>query len=111
MTSCWAAEEKCCVHCNKGDIQQGFGPRTFILCACCQDRGSHVECEEKATGTCTLLFRTLDLVKADTELMPKQLGYTLSSVLACDDALRLALQVSQCLHRHWKWAMTGFAAK
>ncbi|KAL0052496.1 hypothetical protein WJX82_003084 [Trebouxia sp. C0006] len=50
MTSCWAAEENCCVHCKHGDIQQGFGPRTFILCVCCQDRGSHVECEEKATG-------------------------------------------------------------
>lgn len=55
MTSCWAAEENCCVHCKHGDIQQGFGPRTFILCACCQDRGSHVECEEKATGMWSLI--------------------------------------------------------
>ena len=51
MTSCWAAEENCCIYCKQCDIQQGFGPRTFILCACCQDRGSHVECEEKASGT------------------------------------------------------------
>ena len=55
MTSCWAAEENCCIHCKHGDIQQGFGPRTFILCACCQDRGSHVECEEKVTGTWSLI--------------------------------------------------------
>ncbi len=50
MASSWAAEENCCIHCKQCDIQQGFGPRTFILCACCQDRGSHVECEEKASG-------------------------------------------------------------
>ena len=49
MASCWTTEENCCIHCKDADVQQGFGPRTFILCACCQDRGSHVECEERST--------------------------------------------------------------
>lgn len=45
------------MHCRNSDVQQGFGPRTFLLCACCQDRGSHVDCEEKATGTALITAR------------------------------------------------------
>ncbi|KAK9856855.1 hypothetical protein WJX84_001296 [Apatococcus fuscideae] len=40
----------CCVHCRLSDFQQNFGPRTFVCCTCCQDRGTHKECEEKRSG-------------------------------------------------------------
>lgn len=32
----WAEVQNCCKHCRKEDIQADFGPRTFIICACCQ---------------------------------------------------------------------------
>ncbi|KAK9789012.1 hypothetical protein WJX73_004644 [Symbiochloris irregularis] len=49
----WAAAKERCIHCGLSDFAAGeFGPRTFVLCACCQDLGTHVECEQDATGRC-----------------------------------------------------------
>lgn len=43
----WAIAKDACVHCGKEDYQTGFGPRTLLICHCCQAHGGHVECEEK----------------------------------------------------------------
>ncbi len=40
----------CCIHCRQADFQQGLGPRTFVFCTCCQDLGTHKECEEEKAG-------------------------------------------------------------
>ena len=96
MTSCWAAEENCCVHCKHGDIQQGFGPRTFILCACCQDRGSHVECEEKATG----IWLSLITVPANDCKRGRMQSRTNPTLPFVQNSLRHVAQDFQYLHMH-----------
>ena len=41
-----------CVRCGGTDYAEGaFGPRTLILCSCCAEVGTHVECEGEALGT------------------------------------------------------------
>ncbi len=47
-TNPFASCGEACVHCGGVDFQPGFGPRTLILCCACLDRGTHVECEERA---------------------------------------------------------------
>lgn len=46
----WADSPESCVHCGQADYQEGFGPRTLILCSSCGALGTHVACEEGATG-------------------------------------------------------------
>lgn len=36
----WAQEAGYCIHCRKDDFAETFGPRTFIVCSCCQVRTS-----------------------------------------------------------------------
>ncbi|KAK9908360.1 hypothetical protein WJX75_006723 [Coccomyxa subellipsoidea] len=49
MSWCSDASE-ICKHCKKPDFQEGYGPRTLLLCDGCETTGSHVECEEHLTG-------------------------------------------------------------
>lgn len=49
MSWCSDASE-ICKHCKKSDFQEGYGPRTLLLCDGCETTGSHVECEEHLTG-------------------------------------------------------------
>ena len=37
-----------CKHCGEPDYQEGFGPRTLLICDCCQIVGAHLKCEERA---------------------------------------------------------------
>lgn len=47
----WADLNSRCIHCGQDDfLAGGFGPRTFIECSCCADRGTHVDCEERCNG-------------------------------------------------------------
>jgi hypothetical protein len=40
-----------CIYCKQTDWEQeGFGPRTLLLCSCCHLYSTHVDCYEKATG-------------------------------------------------------------
>lgn len=50
MTPWCSGDVERCKHCGKADYQAGFGPRTLLICDCCQTVGAHLECEEKATG-------------------------------------------------------------
>ena len=50
MSWCSNASE-ICKHCKLSDFQEGYGPRTLLLCDGCETIGSHVECEERAHGT------------------------------------------------------------
>ena len=41
-----------CIHCNLTDWQQeGFGPRTLMVCSCCHLYSTHMDCYEAATGS------------------------------------------------------------
>ena len=46
----WAEAVESCVHCREMDFGAGFGPRTLLICSCCQSKGTHVECEEQHAG-------------------------------------------------------------
>ena len=46
----WADPRDQCIHCGLSDFGVEFGPRTFIACPCCRDRGTHKACEEAIRG-------------------------------------------------------------
>ena len=47
----WAtAASEACKYCGREDYQPGAGPRTLLVCSCCQGGAAHIECEEAATG-------------------------------------------------------------
>lgn len=48
MSWCTSASE-ICKHCKLSDFQEGYGPRTLLICDGCETIGSHIECEERVT--------------------------------------------------------------
>ena len=46
----WGASEDC-VFCLGADYTPGYGPRTLVTCEACLDRGTHVECWQRAKGS------------------------------------------------------------
>ena len=48
--SCFSTETEICKHCKLSDFQEGYGPRTLLICDGCESVGSHVECEERDTA-------------------------------------------------------------
>jgi hypothetical protein len=48
-----------CIYCNKDDFCCGYGPRTLVICSCCNNLATHVECLQRHTGN-TLSEEFLD---------------------------------------------------
>ncbi|WIA11050.1 hypothetical protein OEZ85_011202 [Tetradesmus obliquus] len=55
----WYKLESKCIYCKKNDFCSGYGPRTLVICSCCNNLGTHVECLQKHTGN-TLTQEFLD---------------------------------------------------
>jgi hypothetical protein len=51
--------ENKCIYCNKDDFCCGYGPRMLVICSCCNNLATHVECLQQHTGN-TLSEEFLD---------------------------------------------------